>query len=181
MNARLQVVLPSVFGVVSVPLIIWDVHNLRVIDSMGMAWDMGAPVWPYQTPDILLRFLNGPAYFVAVPLSNFLGLYASGSYALIFPAILIWWWFLGRRFDRGLGKNTACRRWPLFAILIGFAGVLLSAATVSAIHVLRWWLRYGEGLGTVQSLLSLRFLSPAIWCTALTFILVAAARRVALR
>ena len=32
---------------------------------MGMGWDDGAPVWPYQTPNILLFTLNTPAYFVA--------------------------------------------------------------------------------------------------------------------
>ena len=26
----------------------WDVHNVGVIGSMGMAWDMGAPIWPYR-------------------------------------------------------------------------------------------------------------------------------------
>ena len=181
MNPRLQIVLPSVFGVVGIPLMIWDVHNSHVIESMGMAWDMGAPVWPYQTPDILLRFLNGPAYFVAVPISNFFGLFDSKSYFLVFPAILIWWWFLGRRFDKGLGRNTPCRRWLLFSMLIGLGAVFLSTATVSAVGAFRWWLRYGEGLGAVQILLLMRFFSPAIWCIALSFILVVAARRVVIR
>ena len=72
MRSRLRIVLPSVIGALSLPLMLWDVYNAGVIEAMGMAWDTGAPVWPHPTPDILLRFLNGPAYFVAMPIVNIL-------------------------------------------------------------------------------------------------------------
>ena len=95
MSKRLRIVLPSVMGVLSLPLIFWDIHNARVIGLMGMAWDTGAPIWPYQTSDILLRFLNGPAYSIAMPIASFLKLAAPSHHFLVFPAILIWWWLLG--------------------------------------------------------------------------------------
>jgi len=105
MSKRLRIVLPSVMGVLSLPLIFWDIHNARAIESMGMAWDTGAPIWPYQASDILLRLLNGPAYFIAVPLANILRLAAPSHHLLVFPAILIWWWFLGLRLDDGLVRT----------------------------------------------------------------------------
>ncbi len=61
-------------GIVSLPLVLWDIRNDHVIESMGMAWDTGAPIWPYQASDILLRLLNGPAYSVAMPIANLLRL-----------------------------------------------------------------------------------------------------------
>jgi len=75
-------------GIVSLPLVLWDIHNERVIVSMGMAWDVGAPIWPYQTSDILLRLLNGPAYYVTMPIANTLRLVPPSLYVLVFPAIL---------------------------------------------------------------------------------------------
>jgi hypothetical protein len=44
-----RIILPSVMGIVSLPLVLWEIHNERVIGSMGMAWDTGAPIWPHQT------------------------------------------------------------------------------------------------------------------------------------
>ena len=83
MSKRLRIVLPSVMGIVSLPLVLWDIHNARVIESMGMAWDMGAPIWPYQASDILLRLLNGPAYSIAMPIANLLRLAAPAHLALV--------------------------------------------------------------------------------------------------
>ena len=53
-GTRFRVVIPLIMGAISVPLVIWDIHNAQVIYSAGMGWDTGAPVWPYRTPEILL-------------------------------------------------------------------------------------------------------------------------------
>ena len=58
MSTRLRIVLPSVMGILSLPLVLWDIHNERVIESIGMGWDTGAPIWPYQASDILLRLIK---------------------------------------------------------------------------------------------------------------------------
>src|SRR5215469_3039133 len=128
MGTRLRVVLPSVMAVISVPLVAWDTHNARVIESMGMAWDMGAPVWPYQASDILLRLLNAPVYAIAMPIANLLRLAAPMHFVLIVPAILAWWWFLGLMFDRGIVR---CQLFGMF----GVALALLFWST-TAIHSL---------------------------------------------
>jgi hypothetical protein len=57
-GTRLRFILPLIMGTISVPLVIWDIHNTEVIYSVGMGWDTGAPVWPYRTPEILLWFLK---------------------------------------------------------------------------------------------------------------------------
>lgn len=102
---------------------------------MGMAWDTGAPVWPYQTPDILLRFLNGPAYFVAQPLANVFRLGGPNHFLMVFPAILIWWWFLGVRLDSGWGTVKSRWRRPASALLAISAVVLLCTAIVVSRHL----------------------------------------------
>jgi len=168
-------------GVLSLPLIFWDIHNARAIESMGMAWDTGAPIWPYQASDILLRLLNGPAYFIAVPLANILRLAAPSHHLLVFPAILIWWWFLGLRLDDGLVRTKPRRRGPVFVALVASAVLLLGPAAVVSRDALRWWLEYGIDFKGESTLWMMRFLSPALWCVALAALLVAAAKRLAPR
>jgi hypothetical protein len=177
MGAKSRILLPATLGIISTPLVVWDIYNTRVIESMGMAWDTGAPVWPYQTPDILLRVLNGPAYFVAVPLANLIGLVASESYVLVVPAILAWWWFVGWRLDNGLGAPSCRYRRILSAMLMIMAVFLLLAGGVSSLDAFRWWGEYGRGFGGTQALLLMRFLSPGAWSVALAVVFVVAAAR----
>jgi hypothetical protein len=100
---------------ISVPLMIWAILNEQIIKSMGMAWDIGAPVWPYETPQILLFALHFPAYIVAQPVANSLGLIAPDHYWVIVPAALLWWWFLGSQVDRRRVER------PPFSIFVVFA------------------------------------------------------------
>lgn len=179
MCTRLRIILPSVMGIVSLPLVLWDIHNERVIASMGMAWDMGAPIWPYQTSDIILRLLNGPAYFVTVPIANVLRLVAPSHFLLVFPAILIWWWFLGLRLDRGLVTTNSRWRWPIFSVLVVFDALLLWAATSISTQSFRWWFKYAEVFTPLNVLMMTRFLTPAAWCLLIALLGVTAAKRVA--
>jgi hypothetical protein len=170
MSTRLRIVLPSVIGIVSLPLVIWDIHNARVIESMGMAWDMGAPIWPYQASDILLRLLDGPAYAIVMPIANLLRLAAPTHLVLVVPAFFIWWWFLGLTLDRGLA------RWALFGMLVVLVALLLwSAVAVRSVFLIRLDYRHFD---LFKVLLILRFLTPAVWSIALTSLLVARAKRV---
>jgi type IV secretory pathway VirB2 component (pilin) len=163
MSTRLRIVLPAVIGSLSVPLILWDIHNARVIESMGMAWDTGAPIWPYQASDILLRLLNGPAYSIAMPLANVLRLPAPMHFVLVVPAILIWWWLLGSTLDRGMVG------WARFGMLVVALVLLLwSATAVPSIFRLRLDYRAPH---VSTALLVLRFLTPAVWLLGLTCLL----------
>jgi hypothetical protein len=172
MSSRLRIVLPPVIGIVSLPLVLWDIHNARVIESMGMAWDMGAPIWPYQTSDILLRLLNGPAYSIAMPIANLLRLAGPTHLVLVVPGILIWWWFLGLTLDRGLA------RWRLFGMIVVFVAMLLWSA-VGVRSVLRFSLDC-SAFRLSTALLILRFITPAVWIIALTSLLFARGKRVVL-
>jgi hypothetical protein len=170
MSTRLRIILPSVMGVLSLPPIFWDVHNARVIESMGMAWDMGAPIWPYQASDILLRLLDGPAYSITMPIANLLRLAAPTHFLLVFPAILAWWWFLGLTLDRGL------TRWSFLGMLVVLVTLLLWAATAIP-GIFRLRLDY-RPFHVSTSLLILRFLTPAVWFIALTSLLCVKGKRV---
>jgi hypothetical protein len=170
MSTRLRTALPSVIGVLSLPLIFWDIHKARVIGSMGMAWDMGAPIWPYQASDILLRLLNGPAYSITMPIANLLRLAAPMHLLLVVPVILTWWWFLGLTLDRGL------TRWSFLGMFVVLVTLLLWAA--SAIPgIFRLRLDY-RPFHVSTSLLILRFLTPAAWFIALASLLCVGKRRV---
>ena len=172
MRTRLRIVLPSVMGIVSLPLVLWDIHNARVIESVGMGWDMGAPIWPYQASNILLRLLNGPAYSIAMPIANLLRLAAPMHLVLVVPAFLIWWWFLGLTLDRGLA------RWSLFGMLVVVVA-LLSWSAVAVSSVFRFGLDY-RPFDLPTALLILRFLTPTGWFIALTSLLLARAKPVAI-
>lgn len=180
MSTRLRIILPLVMGVASLPLVLWDIHNERVIVSMGMAWDTGAPIWPYQTSDILLRLLNGPAYYIAMPFANALSLVAASQYLVVFPVILLWWWFLGLGLDHGLVITKSRWRWPVFSLLVVLAVLLLRAATSISGESFRWWFRYAEVFSSLNALLMMtRFLTPAVWCVLIAVLAVTAAKRVA--
>jgi hypothetical protein len=180
MSTQLRITLPISMGIASLPLMFWDIHNERVIVSMGMAWDMGAPIWPYQTSDILLRLLNGPAYFITMPLANTFRLVAPSHYLLVFPAILLWWWFLGLRLDHGLVITKSRWRWPVFSVLVVLAVVLLLAATSISAESFRWWFRYAEVSSHLNAVLMMtRFLTPAAWCVFIALLALTAAKRVA--
>jgi hypothetical protein len=180
MGVRLRIILPSVMGIVSLPLVLWDIHNGRVIESMGMAWDTGAPIWPYQTSDVLLRLLDGPAYYVTMPFANALRLVAASQYLLVFPAILLWWWFLGLQLDHGLVIAKSRWRWPVFSFLVVLAVLLLWAATSISAESFRWWFRYAGLSGGLNALLMMtRFLTPAAWSVVIALLAVTASKRVA--
>ena len=171
MSTRLRTALPSVIGVLSLPLIFWDIHNARVIGSMGMASDMGAPIWPYQASDILLRLLNGPAYSITMPIANLLRLAAPMHLLLVVPVILTWWRFLGLSLDRGL------TRWSFLGMFVVLVTLLLWAATAIP-GIFRLPLDYYRPFHVSTSLLILRFLTPAAWFIALTSLLCVKGKRV---
>ena len=163
----------------SLPLAIWDTHNQRVIVSMGMAWDMGAPIWPFQTPDIILRFANLPAYLIAQPFINLLRWYPPRSYVVVFPAYVLWWWFIGARLDSGLVKPRQRNRWLLLISLMSLSILLMLAALITFNSAFRWWFQYGRDFPIPNVVLMMvRFLTPTVWAVVLALLAAIAAKRV---
>jgi hypothetical protein len=174
---RYSVMFPVSFGVVSGLLMIWDLHNYGVIESMGMAWDMGPPVWPYEASWIALLAINAPAYVLSTPLFLVCNLQTAPlRYPLLFPAIVILWWWLGRRLDHGLLPSRRYRhyRW----VGTGFAAAALCMYFVGIRFVLdyaSWYSQYGR-LGF--NLRLLRTIGPMLWCFLIAVTLSASAFRV---
>jgi hypothetical protein len=164
MATKYSILFPALFGGVSAALMVWDIHNLHVIEHMGMAWDTGAPMWPYQTPRILMILLNAPAYIVANPISNLLGLIGPTSYFAIFPATLAWWWLAGIIFDRRLLNPAASKRRMKFAFSVVLALFFYIGGAYSTMDTFRWWHTYGFDMVVSDYLLLLRSATPAIWC-----------------
>jgi hypothetical protein len=162
---RYRVVLPLLLGCVSGLLMIWDLHNYRVIESMGMAWDTGAPVWPYEASWIAFLTINAPAFVFSLPAFFLLNLQtAPARYPLLFPASLIWWWWLGRRIDLGMLPRRSYRhRWWMGAVLLGAALGLYYVGIRLILDDARWWSQYGEGFNLRQILILLRTGGPTLW------------------
>ncbi len=169
-----RIMLPLIVGCVSCLLIIWDLHNNRVIASMGMAWDTGPPVWPYEASWIALVSINAPAYVLSAPL--FLLLHAQTSpqcYPLFFPVIIIWWWWLGSRIDLGLFPSRSHRhRWRVSVSLMAAALSLYCLGILAILDYARWWSEYGY-----SGMRLLRTAGPMLWCFALAVALTVSALR----
>jgi hypothetical protein len=178
MSVRLRILLPLIMSIGSLPLALWEVHNERVIEAMGMGWDTGAPIWPFQTSDILLRLLNGPAYYVSMPLTNGLKLFGGNQFVIVFPAIVFWWWFVGLQFDYGFVVSKS-RWWFLASGLLVIASVLLlTMATSISVDRMRWWFTYTEGFSRPDALLTMtRFLTPSLWLALVALFALVMAKR----
>jgi hypothetical protein len=149
---------------------IWEHHNNRIIVSMGMAWDTGAPIWPFQTPEILIMVLNAPAYLLAAPIFAVLRLNTEEERnPVLLLAILLLWFCIGRRIDFGLIPQEWARRgmWlralPLMtAVLSLLAGIYLLVEGVT------WWSKYGR-LSLSSLLILMRVVGSSPWCFLLAF------------
>lgn len=168
--------MPITIGALSAILTAWDVYNWKIISSMGMAWDTGAPIWPYQTSDILLRFIDYPAFLAATPLASFLNLLAPNYHLVVFPVGLVWWWLVGLWLDRRSLNRPHRRRWSIFIPITICCGLLAIAAIFEGAKVFQWYLKYGGDLLSVNKLGMLRFITPAIWLAAAAAVLALAAK-----
>jgi hypothetical protein len=175
MRLRFRVLLPVSFGFLAIVLMIWDVHNQGVIESMGMGWDTGAPVWPYQAPSLLLRAINAPAFAVAQPFFLLPHLQMERArYPVVLPLILLWWWWLGTRIDYGILGRRRYGRPRLFAIFLAVVGVALLYAGGGIIaDEFHWWSNYRP----VHPLMPTRSAGLALWSFALACGCMLAARR----
>jgi hypothetical protein len=177
MKAPLRYILPAVMGLISAALMAWDIHNQHVIMSMGMAWDTGAPLWPYQTPDTLLVALNVPAYLIAAPFTRLLHLLVPRHYFALYPSILLWWWLAGHYLEQR-SKRVSTRNAPIAAIMLCLLslGLIIFGAQESR-WAFRWWWTYSRTLLSVSDLILLRLLAPCVWCVTLGLVALLAAWR----
>jgi hypothetical protein len=162
MRTRKRFVLASCIGLISLLLMLWDIHNQSVIVSMGMRWDMGAPVWPYQTAEILFLLLNLPAYVVVNPVLRQFHMFVPQDYLLRFPVAVLWWYVVGMYFDYRVPRPVTWRTLRLtvcagVAVAFGGIGVFVLSSAVE------WWRSYGDWNLLSQYLIFLRAIAPAIW------------------
>jgi hypothetical protein len=163
MTHRYAVRLPIIVGLVITPLMVWDIHNQRVIQSMGMAWDTGAPVWPYQTAEILFFFINLPAFVPSIPVAKILHLWVPRHYAVLFPAAVLWWFIIGSIVD---GRATAFirRSKRLANVVLALVAVIFACCGIAVCrHFLQWRATYPDADFYADTLVMLRLLAPAVW------------------
>jgi hypothetical protein len=169
-NIRYRVALPIVFSGLAVVLMAWDFHNTRVIESMGMAWDTGAPMWPYRASSAILFAVNFPAFVLAAPFFLLGQLQTYPTRTMILPLIAFWWWWIGTRVDFGiLGRRRYQYPKATAGILVAMAAGLLSWALYTGVSEFQFWKEYGLGLRRNYLVLLSGTTIPIIsWCLVLS-------------
>ena len=148
---------------------IWDLRNQRVIESVGMGWDTGAPVWPCQASSILLFVIDAPVFALTAPFFFLLRLQTPElQYPMLLPAILLWWWWLGTRIDLGiLGRRHYQHPKLLAGFLAAVTVALCYPATRGLIDAVNWWQTYGRHELPTSLWHLARIVGPSLWCFAL--------------
>jgi|SRR5665213_970089 len=168
-NIRFRVVLPIVFGLLAVALMAWDYENQRVVQSMGMGWDMGPPFWPYQAVYDLLFAINVPAFVISIPILSLINFRDDFlRYGVLLLAIVCWWWWIGTRIDFGVLRGRQYRHakrfaWVLAAVSVGFFYI----AFRESLNEFHWWMQYGRGPSPYRLPTLFRTVGPVFWCLVL--------------
>jgi hypothetical protein len=176
---RFRLILPILFGFLAVVLMMWDYENNRMVELMGMDWDMGPPFWPYQAIHLLMFTINAPAFVLSMPILKLLNLQTlSLQYGVWFPSILGWWWWIGTRIDFGVLGRRHYRHAKLFAGLLTAASLgLLYVAVQSTLSEFHWWMEYGRSSSLFRVSTFLRTVGPVMWCLVLAGGCLIAAKR----
>jgi hypothetical protein len=170
-NIRHRFVLGSTFAAINAALVIWDVHNVRVIERMGMAWDTGAPIWPYQASAILFAAFNAPACVIAQPIIHYGRMFTPADYIVRYPVAVVWWYLVGLYFDSH-PMQVRRSRWLwlslciIAAILFTLAGVFIAREGLGWLQEGFGWLHLDAHDTSLLLLVLLRDLAPAAWCFA---------------
>jgi hypothetical protein len=165
-----RVLLPVVFGLVSVGLIGLAVHE----DVACVGYDAGRPFWPCEAPSALLNLLSLPGIALFLVIFRWWHGYGLVRYLAEWPFVLVWWWFAGTRLDFGL-LGTGQYRWrkTCSAGLLGVALALVALAVENVREDLAWHRQYPDA--SITRTVGAAFL--LVWVVALTLACVFAAVR----
>lgn len=172
-------VLPIVLGFLAVALMVWDYQNERMVESMGMAWDTGPPVWPYRAVPLFLFSVNAPVYILAAPFFSLLRLETVPARSpVLLPLIVLWWWWIGTRIDFGVLGRRRYRHAKITArALLGVAVALLYVGIRVVFNEMHWWREYFQGFPPLRTILLRGTLPEVLWCLLLAGGALAAAIR----
>lgn len=158
-------------GSVSAFLTVWDCYNSAVIQRMGMAWDTGPPAWPYQTPDILLHLLNGPALLFTF------GLTSPKQHLVWYPTAVLMWWGIGKLLDEWSHALTSRRRYGMFVLLLALSACFASLSIAISVDVVKWFHDYGWEISFNNTLFVMRLAAGPLWCSGIALFAAAGAVR----
>ncbi|QOY89530.1 hypothetical protein [Paludibaculum fermentans] len=152
-------------GIVAAILLVWQQQNEQVITAMGMAWDTGAPLWPYETPWIIFAIINAPAVLAGRAGSSLVGLHAfREQLPVLLAATILLWFSIGASIDRGAFRRQIRPKPWLIGVLAGVALACL-CVSVSAISAAVHWC-WAFGAWSLSSALTfVRLVSIVPWCT----------------
>lgn len=150
-------------GFLSIVLMAWDYENNRMVALMGMGWDMGPPLWPYQWVSLLLFVFNVPAFLLADPILAILRLNNLGlQYAVWFPLIVGLWWWIGKCVDFGFLRAAHIRYRRIVTILLCAATFgLVAVSLLEIVGLIQWYVGPGNwGYGPIATA---RTMGPVAW------------------
>jgi hypothetical protein len=141
-------------------------HNERIVEAVGMGWDAGPPIWPYQCSWLLLQSINAPAFVLDLPFFALLGVRTNQARLLLeWPTIVLWWWFIGWRIDVGLLPRRNARQRGLWVTAFGIASLAFWGCTSYLIlEQARFSSEYGELGWRGPMLFLIRNAGILCWC-----------------
>jgi hypothetical protein len=146
MERRWRLRLPTVFGLISLQLLLWDAYYQEWIFAQGMAFDTGVPLWPFETPRMVVQALNFPAALVAYRLARAAGFeHYWMQHTVLLGLLLVWWWWLGTRLDFGLvrpGRIVIPRTLTLLVSILALVSAAMGIYGLS--DAISWWNLYGS-------------------------------------
>ncbi len=138
--------------------------------------------WRCEGADFVLKLINAPPIIVVQPLANLWRTAPSYfAYLLAFPLILLWWWFVGTRFDFGvLGVGRYRRRRAWLGFIVTSFVLLLTLFVGSLWDDIRFFQSYSylDANPYLASIKHLRLLPSRLWLVVLMFAFCIAALRV---
>jgi hypothetical protein len=148
----------------------WERYNAKIIMSVGMGWDTGAPMWPYQTPEIFVATLNAPAFVIAAPVWIAFNLQTMEQrQPAILLATVVLWFLVGRSVDEREFRRQYNRSTWVRALLIGVAVIAAAIGTFLIKDGARWWPTYDQ-IQLSSLLILMRKLAAVPWCMAIAIL-----------
>ena len=132
-RVSLSVLLPTVFGGLSIILMGWD----WIAGFRCMFYDTGRPFWRCEAPGFLLNLINFPVIAgLRLLIERWIYLTRPINYLVELPAIIGWWWFVGSRLDLDRFGAPMCLR-PKMRTLGAVALVYVTFVGAIFLHMRR--------------------------------------------
>lgn len=123
---RFRAALPVLFGLLGLTLALWSFARGRVFHANSVPWDLGPPIWSSEAARLFFREVNAPATLLTSGIPRILKLRDDDMYYFAcLPAIVFWWWGIGKWIDSGVVRHRRFRHARVVRTFLRILGVVL--------------------------------------------------------